>query len=68
MIADRYAVDAGPFARAAATARYGPEPQARDAARRARVELRELKRKLRRGLLVLDRLRGLVSVRSLGLG
>lgn len=67
-IADRYAVDAGPFARAAATARYGPQPEAPDAARRARVELRELKRKLRRGLFVLDRLRGLVSVRSLGLG
>ena len=67
-IADRYGVDAGPFADAAAAARYGPESDADAAARRARVELRELKRKLRRGLFVLDRLRGLVSVRSLGLG
>ena len=67
-IADRFGVDADPFARAAAAARYGPQPEARAAARRARVELRELKRKLRRGLFVLDRARGLVSVRSLGLG
>jgi hypothetical protein len=49
-------------------ARYGPANEAGAAARRARVELRELKRKLRRGLFVLDRARGLVSVRSLGLG
>jgi protein-glutamine gamma-glutamyltransferase len=67
-IAERFAVDAGEFARAAAAARYGPQRDAVDAARRARVELRELKRKLRRGLFVLDRARGLVSVRSLGLG
>jgi hypothetical protein len=67
-IADRYGVDAGPFARAAAAARYGPRPESAAAAKRARLELRELKRKLRRGLFVLDRLRGLVSVRSLGLG
>ena len=67
-IAEQYGVDAEPFARAAATARYGPRTEAGAAARRARTELRELKRKLRRGLFVLDRLRGLVSVRSLGLG
>ncbi len=67
-IAERFAVDAGDFARAAAAARYGPRRDAVDAARRARVELRELKRKLRRALFVLDRARGLVSVRSLGLG
>jgi transglutaminase-like putative cysteine protease len=66
-IADRYGVDADAFAREAALARYGPRGDARDAAGRARVELRVLKRKLRRGLFVLDRLRGLVSVRSLGL-
>jgi transglutaminase-like putative cysteine protease len=67
-IAERYAVDAREFARAAAAARYGPASGAPDAARAARRELRELKRKLRRGLFVLDRARGLVSVRSLGLG
>ena len=67
-VAERFGVDADPFARAAAAARYGPRADARAAARRARAELRELKRKLRRGLFVLDRARGLVSVRSLGLG
>jgi protein-glutamine gamma-glutamyltransferase len=67
-IVDRFGVDADPFARAAAAARYGPRSEADASARRARVELRELKRKLRRGLFVLDRARGLVSVRSLGLG
>jgi transglutaminase-like putative cysteine protease len=67
-IAERFGVDAGPFTHAAALARYGPSRDGREAARHARVELRKLKRKLRRGLFVLDRARGLVSVRSLGLG
>jgi len=67
-IAERFAVDAGAFTRAAAAARYGPVGGSVDAAHHARAELRELKRKLRRGLFVLDRARGLVSVRSLGLG
>ena len=67
-ITERFGVDAGPFAEAAATARYGPRAEAHSAARRARTELREVKRKLRRGLFVLDRARGLISVRSLGLG
>jgi hypothetical protein len=67
-VAERFGVDADAFACAATAARYGPRAEARAAARRARIELRELKRKLRRGLFVLDRARGLVSVRSLGLG
>jgi protein-glutamine gamma-glutamyltransferase len=67
-ITERFGVDADPFANAAAAARYGPQAGARAAAARARAELRELKRKLRRGLFVLDRARGVVSVRSLGLG
>jgi transglutaminase-like putative cysteine protease len=67
-IADEFSVDADEFARVTTVARYGPLSEAAEAARRARVELRELKRKLRRGLFVLDRARGLVSVRSLGLG
>ena len=67
-VAERFGVDADAFAREATIARYGPRPEAGAAARRARVELRELKRRLRRGLFVLDRARGLVSVRSLGLG
>jgi transglutaminase-like putative cysteine protease len=67
-IEERFGVDANAFADAAARARYGPQADARESARRARAELREVKRKLRRGLFVLDRARGLVSVRSLGLG
>jgi transglutaminase-like putative cysteine protease len=67
-IEERLGVDAGEFARAATAARYGPPEGAGEAAGRARRELRELKRKLRRGLDVSDRVRGLVSVRSLGLG
>jgi hypothetical protein len=65
-IGNRLAVDAGAFARAADTARFGPPVAARDAARQAKRELRELKRRLRRHLFVLDRARGLVSLRSLG--
>ena len=67
-VADRLGVDAGRFARAATAARYGPPAEAGSAARRARRELRELKRLLRRNIAVRDRIRGLVSVRSLGLG
>jgi hypothetical protein len=68
VIHERYGIDAEAFTREANAARYGPQGEARGAAQRARAELRELKRKLRRGVFVLDRLRGLVSVRSLGLG
>jgi hypothetical protein len=67
-VAERFGVDADAFAGAAAAARYGPPREAHAAARLARSELRVVKRKLRRGLFVLDRARGLVSVRSLGLG
>ncbi len=67
-ISDQFGVDAGDFTRAATAARYGPPEGAREAAGRARVELRIVKRKLRRNLLALDRARGLLSVRSLGLG
>jgi hypothetical protein len=67
-VSERFGVDADGFAQAAAAARYGPRGEAGAAAQRARAELREMKRKLRRGLFVLDRARGLISVRSLGLG
>jgi transglutaminase-like putative cysteine protease len=61
-------VDASNFAQAATAARYGPPEDARQAAGSARKELRELKRLLRRSLGTHDRVRGLLSVRSLGLG
>jgi transglutaminase-like putative cysteine protease len=60
------AVDARPFADAAVSARFGRPDDAVAAARRARAELRELKRRLRRRIFLLDRARGVLSLRSLG--
>ena len=56
------------LADALAEARYGPNAQADAAARRARRELRTVRRAIRRRLGVGDRLRGLLSLRSFGLG
>jgi hypothetical protein len=67
-VSDGLGVDASNFAQAATAARYGPPGDARQAAGSARKELRELKRRLRRSLGRSDRVRGLLSVRSLGLG
>ena len=64
--AERLAVDASPFVGAAEAARFGPPSGARAEADRARKELRALKHRLRARLNVLDRVRGLVSLRSLG--
>jgi transglutaminase-like putative cysteine protease len=65
-ISSELSVDAGPFAEAAVSARFGRPDDAAGAARRARDELRELKRRLRRRIFLLDRARGLLSLRSLG--
>jgi hypothetical protein len=67
-IEERLGVDTTAFTRAATAARYGPLERAGAAAAHARRELREVKRRLRRSLFLLDRARGFVSVRSLGLG
>ncbi|HEY6605774.1 MAG TPA: transglutaminaseTgpA domain-containing protein [Gaiellaceae bacterium] len=67
-IYDRLGVDASDFARAATAARYGLRTDAGAAAGRARTELREVKRRLRKTLSAKERVLGLVSVRSLGLG
>jgi transglutaminase superfamily protein len=67
-VTDRLGVDATSFAQAATAARYGPAEGAQQAAGSARKELRELKRRLRRSLGTYERARGLLSVRSLGLG
>jgi protein-glutamine gamma-glutamyltransferase len=56
------------LADALAAARYGPDAQAENAARHARRELRAVRRGLRRHLGTRTRLRGLISLRSLGLG
>jgi len=63
---ERLVVDAAAFTVAAETARFGPPAGAWEAASRARAELRSLKRVVRRQLFVLDRARGLVSLRSFG--
>jgi len=60
-------VDADRFARLAAEARFAPPGQAARAAREARRELRAIRRTLRRRLSTTRRVRGLLSVRSLGL-
>jgi transglutaminase-like putative cysteine protease len=65
-ISEELSVDAHPFAEAAVSARFGRPDEASGAARRARDELRELKRRLRRRIFLLDRARGLLSLRSLG--
>jgi len=62
----RLALNASAFAEAVEAARFGPPGGARVAATAARRELAALKRRLRRRLFVLDRLRGFVSLRSLG--
>jgi transglutaminase-like putative cysteine protease len=56
------------LAEALAEARYGPEATAAEAAARARQELRLVRRRIRRRLGTGERIRGLVSLRSLGLG
>ena len=67
-VAERLGVDASRFAQAVTAARYGPPAAARQEAGSARQELRDLKRRLRKSLSRSDRARGLLSVRSLGLG
>jgi transglutaminase superfamily protein/transglutaminase TgpA-like protein len=59
-------VDARRFAEAVDAARFGPAQGARASARRARVELRRLERQLRERLTRVERIRGLLSLRSLG--
>jgi transglutaminase-like putative cysteine protease len=56
------------LASALSTARYAPEADAADAAAAARHELRAVRRSLRRRLGTTARLRGLVSLRSFGIG
>jgi transglutaminase-like putative cysteine protease len=56
------------LAEALAEARYGPEGGAEAAVARARRELRAVRRRIRGRLGLGDRVRGLLSLRSLGLG
>jgi protein-glutamine gamma-glutamyltransferase len=59
-------VDARPFVSALAAARFGPQPDADAAAASARTELARLRSQVRRRLGIARRVRGLVSLRSLG--
>jgi transglutaminase-like putative cysteine protease len=61
-------IGASRFSEALGEARYGPERDAATAVSRAQRELRGIRRALRRRLSVRDRLRGLLSLRSLGVG
>jgi hypothetical protein len=65
-VSERFGIDGRPFADAAEAARFGQEASAAEAARQARRELRDLKVRLRRRLLLRRRARGFVSLRSLG--
>ena len=62
----RIGVGAGRFVAAASEARYGPPVRAAASARRARREAASIRKELRRTLSRTERLRGLLSVRSLG--
>jgi transglutaminase-like putative cysteine protease len=61
-----YPVDAQPFVEAATAARFGPLDGAPAAASAARRELRALERQIRRRLGFVERVLGVVSLRSLG--
>jgi Transglutaminase-like superfamily len=63
---ERFAVDAVPFASAVEAARFGRPAGAAAAASAARNELGRVKRQLRRRLSVFERVRGSLSLRSLG--
>jgi transglutaminase-like putative cysteine protease len=65
-LVERYfAVDAGPFVRAATIARFGPPDQARVELVRARRELRRVRGDIRNRINMTSRVRGALSLRSL---
>ena len=66
IVREELAVDPDRFVAAATAARFGPPAGARPAARDARRELRALIRVVRARLSARERLRGLLSLRSLG--
>ncbi|HXV34893.1 MAG TPA: transglutaminaseTgpA domain-containing protein [Gaiellaceae bacterium] len=60
-----YSVDASSFCRDVTLARFGPPDEAREALRRARRDLREIRGGLRERLGPVSRIRGALSIRSL---
>src|SRR4051812_2567104 len=67
LVEKEFGVDATAFGLHASAARFGPAAGARDAAREMRRSLRGVRRGIRAELTRLDRARGLLSLRSLGL-
>jgi transglutaminase-like putative cysteine protease len=67
LVESEFGVDARAFGLHATAARFGPAASAREAARAMRRDLRHLRRRLRKELTRTERLRGLLSLRSLGL-
>jgi len=65
LVRRNFAVQPEPFVAAATAARFGPPEEAGDAARNAKRELRALLEIARRSLSWQDRVRGLLSLRSL---
>jgi hypothetical protein len=68
VLRDQAGIDPSSFVQAAQLARYGPDDASGEAARRSRRELRRVLKRLRGRMSAWDRARGLVSLRSLGLG
>ena len=67
VLVEGFGLDATAFSLHASAARFGTAVGARDAAREMRRSVREMRRGIRAELTRLDRTRGLLSLRSLGL-
>jgi transglutaminase-like putative cysteine protease len=67
IVETEFEVDAGAFGLHATAARFGPRSAAREAAHAMRRDLRRVRRGMRRELTRPERVRGLLSLRSLGL-
>jgi transglutaminase-like putative cysteine protease len=67
LVQAEFGVEAAAFGLHADAARFGPANGAREAASATRRDLRRLRRGLRRELTRFERIRGLLSLRSLGL-
>ena len=67
LVESEFRVEAGAFGLHATAARFAPRAGAREAARAMRRDLRAVRRGLRRQLSRSERVRGLFSLRSLGL-
>jgi len=67
LVEDEFRVEAQAFGLHATAARFAPQTGAREAARAMRRDLRALRKALRKELSRSERVRGLLSLRSLGL-